>query len=371
MKIDTNSGLLQRAILSTIILSAAHSWAQAQYSANAIGYADVNLVAGSNLVANPFNAGNNTISNLFRGVPDGAVFLAWNKASQTFPASNVYHSATGWTDPNATLVLPHGAFLVMPSPLKISFVGDISTPVNCHSYGASDLTIMPNGFCGFCDPGPCPSPVPDFTSLSKWNPTGQNWDYYIYLRDFGWVDSNVLPVNSPLEPGEPGMFFPSEPFTASFLRIGFGTIFTPPARITSWQRNNSDLTLQMPGSSSMGYTLLHSTNISGNWTVISNGIATASNGNLIVRAPITSNVAGFYKISALAQPALLINPVRTGTQFQFQFYAAQGVSYTVQRALLPDSTSWGTISTVTGNGDLKTVTDATATAPTGYYRLRF
>ena len=52
--------------------------AQERFSANAIGYVDASFSAGSNLVANPLNAGNNTISNLFCGVPEGSVFLPWD-----------------------------------------------------------------------------------------------------------------------------------------------------------------------------------------------------------------------------------------------------------------------------------------------------
>src|SRR5262245_28579390 len=55
--------------------------AQPRYSANFVGYRDADFFAGSNLVANPFDAGNNTLSNLFAGVPSGSYFLHWNPLS--------------------------------------------------------------------------------------------------------------------------------------------------------------------------------------------------------------------------------------------------------------------------------------------------
>src|SRR4051812_16391046 len=71
---------------------------QAQiYSVNMVGYADVDFVAGSNLVANPFNAGNNTVSNLFRGVPDGTMFIRGNRGPELrFEPTNQYSAVSGW-----------------------------------------------------------------------------------------------------------------------------------------------------------------------------------------------------------------------------------------------------------------------------------
>ena len=91
------------------------AWAQSRFSVNAVGYVDANFVAGSNLVANPLNAGNNTISNLFRGVPHGSVCLPWDRNSAAFAVSNTYHAVSGWTDPSATVVIPNGGFLRLPS----------------------------------------------------------------------------------------------------------------------------------------------------------------------------------------------------------------------------------------------------------------
>jgi len=48
---------------------------QTRYSVNVVGYSDADFVAGSNLVANPLNAGNNTLSNLFDGVPSGSLLF--------------------------------------------------------------------------------------------------------------------------------------------------------------------------------------------------------------------------------------------------------------------------------------------------------
>jgi hypothetical protein len=57
---------------------------QTRYSVNVVGYSDADFVAGSNLVANPRNAGNNTLSNLFDGVPSGSLLFPRGRATPRF-----------------------------------------------------------------------------------------------------------------------------------------------------------------------------------------------------------------------------------------------------------------------------------------------
>src|SRR5215212_3897735 len=99
MIMKIGSGCLGSFLGIAIALMAMRGSAQSQFSVNAVGYADVNLVAGSNLLVNPFNAGDNSVSNVLRGVPDGTVFLRWDPPTASFPASNVFHTSTGWTVP--------------------------------------------------------------------------------------------------------------------------------------------------------------------------------------------------------------------------------------------------------------------------------
>src|SRR5687768_16042041 len=88
-----------------LILTVTMSWlalltrAQSLYSVNALGYADMHLAAGSNLVANPFRARHKSVSTLFRGLLDGSFFLPWIGPMGNFSPTNFCTQAGGWSDP--------------------------------------------------------------------------------------------------------------------------------------------------------------------------------------------------------------------------------------------------------------------------------
>ena len=134
--------------LAVIVLivtgSFAQVLAQTRYSVNVVGYSDAEFVAGSNLVANPLDAGNNTLSNLFAGLPSGSFFLPWDAASQKFGPDIRFNSETGWSDGAATLRQPAGGFLWLPSPKRISFAGEPWPPM-CVTFpeGESVICFMP------------------------------------------------------------------------------------------------------------------------------------------------------------------------------------------------------------------------------------
>jgi len=66
----------------------------------------------------------------------------------------------------------------------------------------------------------------------------------------------------------------------------------------------------------------------------------------------------------------LLNPSRAGNQFQFQFYAEEGIRYQVSRS---DSLggSWIPVLPINGTGALVTATDPSATTSTAYYRVEY
>src|SRR5688572_32226973 len=92
---------LRLPLLIPILLSSSAAFGQTRYSMNVVGYYDAQFVAGSNLVANPFDAGDNTISNLFAGLPDGSViYSGWNSGLGGFGLTNKFASGV-WTDGSA------------------------------------------------------------------------------------------------------------------------------------------------------------------------------------------------------------------------------------------------------------------------------
>jgi hypothetical protein len=108
------------------VAGAATTMAQV-YSVNAVGYVNQTLVHGSQIIANPLDAGagNNTVVKLFPGVPDGTFVYKYDMAVGFI--GNNYDA--GWGDEAMTLVPGEGAFVVLPgtaADLKITYIGDVA-----------------------------------------------------------------------------------------------------------------------------------------------------------------------------------------------------------------------------------------------------
>jgi len=128
-----------KTLLLTAALSAAGiatSMAQV-FSVNAVGYVNktvpANTVGGSGklaLISNPLDAGagNNTIANLFKGVPDGTQVYKYDGAKFITATFDSLENAFLPADAAATVVMPgEGVFVRNTSAqeLKITFVGEV------------------------------------------------------------------------------------------------------------------------------------------------------------------------------------------------------------------------------------------------------
>ena len=94
------------------------------YSVNAVGYVNVEIPNGFSMIANPLFGSNNSVSNLFKSVPDQTVIYIYNTASSTYIGNPFEFGA--WANPTQTLTPGQGFFIFNPS-LKYtnSFVGDV------------------------------------------------------------------------------------------------------------------------------------------------------------------------------------------------------------------------------------------------------
>jgi hypothetical protein len=104
------------------------------YSVNAVGYVNVNIDAGFNMVSNPLTASDNTVGNLFKNIqgtiPGGLKVFVFDNATSTFATAQ-------WDDLDsvfipasaaALTVLPgNGVFVFNPgtTQLKLTFVGEV------------------------------------------------------------------------------------------------------------------------------------------------------------------------------------------------------------------------------------------------------
>ena len=95
------------------------------FSANAVGFVNVNAAHGYTLLANPFNAGNNSLAALIPTAPAGSVVFKYTTGSGY--TSNVF-SGGQWSAGTTTTLDPgDGGFLYNPgkSTLKLTFAGTV------------------------------------------------------------------------------------------------------------------------------------------------------------------------------------------------------------------------------------------------------
>jgi hypothetical protein len=138
-----------KTLLLTAALSAAGiatSMAQV-YSVNAVGYVNTTLVPGFNLISNPLNAADNSVSALFRGGISGAIpnnFTVYVFENGNFSQATYDDIAEAFLPPeNAakTITPGNGAFVRVPgtTPITVTFVGEVPQ-------GAPLRNPLPAGF---------------------------------------------------------------------------------------------------------------------------------------------------------------------------------------------------------------------------------
>jgi len=116
-----------KTLLLTAALAAAgvaSSMAQV-YSVNAVGYVNLNIPAGFSMIANQFVQPSYTLASLIPNPPPATVAYLFNNATgydiETFDDADLV-----WTpNPNATLPLGTGCFILAPSAFTQTFVGEV------------------------------------------------------------------------------------------------------------------------------------------------------------------------------------------------------------------------------------------------------
>jgi len=113
------------------------------YSVNAVGYVNLTIVPGYNLIANPLNGTNNLLSTIIPTAPDGTSAFGWNNASQQFGAADTF-LAGAWLDgsfnPSTTVFNPGQAFFIQNNSgaaATITFVGDVPQGGVTNNIGAN------------------------------------------------------------------------------------------------------------------------------------------------------------------------------------------------------------------------------------------
>ena len=128
------------------------------------------------------------------------------------------------------------------------------------------------------------------------------------------------------------------------------------------------MVFQFPSTAEVSYSVQQASSLgTDSWRTVVSQAGSPVDGVITVTVPAGTGPAGYYRLHSLR----LTHPSRTGSQFQFQFYAEDGVSYKVSRSVTLASSSWQQVQSIEGKGALVTATDASATGLIGYYRVEY
>jgi hypothetical protein len=191
----------------------ANSMAQV-YSANAVGYVNLDLPTGLSLIANPLNASpDNDINNLIQfssPTATGTTIFRFDAANGAYGNSIQFIFGVGWVtadpDPNWRILDPGVAFFIRTSlPQSVTFVGEVpqgqlANPVK----GLSGVSLLGSqvpqeGRLGHITDATGAAVGLEFPAgigdtVFTWDVTGQTWSAsWQYLPGIGWLTSNPNP----------------------------------------------------------------------------------------------------------------------------------------------------------------------------------
>ena len=224
-----------KTLLLTAALGAAgiaSSMAQAVYSVNIVGYVNLDLKPGFNLISNPLNASpNNTLASVFGVVPDETQVLKFGGGN--YQADIYFDGLGGWVDPNtgaaSTTTIKPGEGLFYFNPAATARVATLVGEVQL---GSSTVTHNP-GFSLVASPVPQQitlTPAFSFNPTEEmqylvFNATTQKYeDAILYFEALGgWVNGQTGAASIPTPNVGQGYFL----FNAGAAPHVWTRIFTP------------------------------------------------------------------------------------------------------------------------------------------------
>ncbi len=187
-----------KALLGLAVLAAGAMSCMAQgnvYSLNIVGYVNVPVAKGLNLIANPLKPsnGNYSVTNTITGLPDtadGATIYAW--AGTTWNSTTpIWYAGFGF-DPSLDVPLGNSFFLNSPVATQITFVGEVAT-------GTNSFTLN-KGVNFVADKVPVAQPFPgadvgnDGDNIYQWTGTAWSATTFQYYAGYGWDDGSGNPA---------------------------------------------------------------------------------------------------------------------------------------------------------------------------------
>jgi hypothetical protein len=125
-----------KTLLLTAALAAAgavSSQAQNVYSVNAVGYANVAIKAGFNMVANPFVTADSTLETLIPTAPDQTAVYPFDNGVYGGPFTYYGPPDNVWFPSGGVITFGHGAFIQSPAAFTVTFVGEVQQGSPIHN----------------------------------------------------------------------------------------------------------------------------------------------------------------------------------------------------------------------------------------------
>ena len=104
-------------------LAVATASADAVYSSNVVGYVNVDITAGWNLIANPLDSGNNVLSNVIPDAPYNT--SVYKMVNGEYKITIFDEDEEAWYPEDFTLNPGEGVFINAPEAFTITFVGEV------------------------------------------------------------------------------------------------------------------------------------------------------------------------------------------------------------------------------------------------------
>jgi hypothetical protein len=196
-------------VLAAVLSAAGVASSLAQvYSVNVVGYINLPLSPGLNLITAQLKGTNQNVNTLLGSatptMPDNSLLFTWNPTAQRYDnaligGGGVWYDGAG--NPSTTTLSPGQAFFIQVAGtvnVSLTLVGEVPT-------GPNAVSVV-NGLGFYGDPAPVSQniatngfPVADNDSLYTWNTAGQRWNNALIGVGPGsggpaWFDGGGNPV---------------------------------------------------------------------------------------------------------------------------------------------------------------------------------
>lgn len=161
---------------AALAVTAVTASADTIYSSNVVGYVNLDLVPGWNMIANPLDAGVNTLEALIQGVPDGTFVVKFQGGA--FTAASTYDELFEEWEINYSINPGEGFFINVPEAVTVTFVGEVKAGTHSVAIPAGwSMVGSPTPVAGTLDEIGLVAPVvEDGDYVIAWNPVTQGYN---------------------------------------------------------------------------------------------------------------------------------------------------------------------------------------------------